>query len=119
MIPIGNDTGLDILRYVVALIFLYHGLRAIMKPGGASTWKMSTGIYMVMGVVEILSSAGLFINRQVFLAATLLSLVSVSFIYTKVFKIRVGFSSSHGSGWQFDLLLLAANFALLFANLPR
>lgn len=119
MLAISNGTGLDILRYAVGVIFLYHGLKTFMKPGAGLGWGMSKGVYLAMGIAELFSSVGLLLNIQIFLGSILLSLIAVYFIFSKVFRMRIPFSSSHATGWEFDFILLAASLTLVLANMPR
>lgn len=111
------DLGLFILRLVVAVIFLYHGLPKLMKAGmmGQMMGMPSVMVFM-LGMVEILSSIGLIFGVYIQLASILLSIVMVGAIYFKTAKWKTGFAAMDKTGWEFDLILLAANAAIFFTG---
>jgi len=70
----------------------------------------------MLGAVEFLSSVGLILGLYTQLAALLLAIVMLGAIGFKVMKWKVSFSATDKTGWEFDLILLAANIAILFSG---
>lgn len=109
-----DNVGLLVLRLAVAAIFIYHALPKLKNSKMiAPMMGMPSGMIFLLGSVEFLSSVGLILGVRVQLAALLLSLVMVGAIYMKTMKWHVPFSAMDKMGWEFDLILLAANIFLL------
>lgn len=112
-----TNLGLFILRLVVAIIFLYHGLPKLMKAGMMGQMMgMPGGMVFMLGVVEMLSSIGLILGIYMQLASLLLAVVMVGAIYFKTAKWKTGFAVMDKTGWEFDFILLAANAAIFFTG---
>jgi uncharacterized membrane protein YphA (DoxX/SURF4 family) len=92
-----HEEGLLMLRVVVAIIFLVHGVP-----------KLKTKGWVAVGIVECLGalSIGLGVYTQV--GALVLAAIMVGAIYFKVVKWHVPFKTMTNTGWEFDLILLAA-----------
>lgn len=103
-----NDVGLLLLRVAIAAIFLYHGLPKLKG-------KMGTA-FLVLGVVESLAAIGLLLGIYIQLSALLLAIVMVGAIYMKVTKWQTPFSAMDKMGWEFDLILIAGNVAILLGG---
>lgn len=109
-----NDLGMLILRLGVAIIFIYHSLPKLKNAKAmAGMVGMSTGMVWFLGLVELVSAVGLIIGFYTQLAALLLGLVMLGAIWLKLTKWHVPFSAMDKSGWEFDLILLAAATAIL------
>ena len=110
-----GDIGLLILRIVIGIIFIYHGLPKLLNSS-----KMSAGIGMsatfifILGLVEILGGLGSILGLYTQIAAIILSIVMLGAIYNKMFVWNVPFSKSGVIGWEFDLMILGGILALLF-----
>ena len=110
-----GDIGLLILRIVIGIIFIYHGLPKLLNSS-----KMSAGIGMsatfifILGLVEILGGLGSIVGLYTQIAAIILSIVMLGAIYNKMFVWNVPFSKSGVIGWEFDLMILGGILALLF-----
>ena len=112
-----NDIGLLILRLTVAVIFIYHALPKLKNAKGmAQMMGMPAGMIFMLGGIEFLSSAGLVLGIYTQLAAVLLSIVMIGAIYFKMAKWRVPFAAMDKTGWEFDLILLAASIAILLSG---
>ena len=74
---------------------------------------MSPSFVLALGLVEFLSAFGLALGVYTSAAAVLLSVVMVGAIYFKMFKWKAPFIAMDKMGWEFDLVLLAANLTLL------
>jgi len=109
-----NNIGLLVLRLVVAIIFIYHALPKLKNSKVmAQMMGMPAGMIFVLGTVELLSSLGLILGFYTQLAALLLAIVMVGAIGMKTMKWGVAFAAMDKTGWEFDLILLAANIAIL------
>lgn len=76
---------------------------------------MPAAMIVMLGGVEFLSSVAIIFGVYVQVAAFLLAMVMVGAIYFKKAKWRVPFAASDKTGWEFDLILLAANI-FMFIN---
>lgn len=73
----------------------------------------SANMVLILGLVEFLSSVGLIFGFYTQLNALLLAIVMVGAIWMKIMKWKVPFAAMDKTGWEFDLILLAANIAIL------
>lgn len=109
-----SDVSFFILRLVIAAIFMYH---ALPKLKGANMMSqamgMPAGMIFMLGAVEFVSSLGMIFGVQIQLAALLLAIVMIGAIYFKMMKWHIPFAAMDKTGWEFDLILLAANIVLL------
>lgn len=116
-LALNQNLGLFVLRLAVAAVFIYHGLPKLRAPSkmaqgmGWSAWRVA-----LLGAVEFGSSIGLLAGFHFRWAAALLVIVMLGAIYHKIFKWKMKFSMSGGTGWEFDLILLAANIAIIFVG---
>jgi len=109
-----NDVGLLVLRLAVAIIFIYHAMPKLKNAKGmAQMVGMPAGMILMLGMVELVASLGLIFGFYVQLAALLLGVVMVGAIGMKMMKWHVPFAAMDKTGWEFDLILLAANIILL------
>jgi len=114
---IDTDLGLYILRFAVAIVFLYHGLPKLKKAKMMSAkMGMPAGMIWLLGLVESLSSVGLLLGFYVGISALLLVIVMVGAIFLKTMKWKVPFSSMNTTGWELDWILLASGVAILFTG---
>ena len=109
-----GDISFLVLRLVIAAIFIYH---AMPKLKGAKMMSqamgMPAGMIFMLGGIEFLSSLGMIFGVYVQVAAFLLAMVMIGAIYFKTAKWHVPFGAMDKTGWEFDLILLAANIILL------
>ncbi|MBI2056167.1 MAG: DoxX family protein [Candidatus Sungbacteria bacterium] len=109
-----SDITFLILRLVIAVIFVYHALPKLTNAKGMSQMMgMPAGMIFVLGLVESISSLGLIFGVYIQIAAFLLAMVMVGAIYFKMVKWHVPFAAMDKTGWEFDLILLAANIFIL------
>lgn len=115
--PFATDWGILILRVVVGILFLYHGLPKLRNSLGVAkglSWPASATL--LLGLVEVLSGAGLILGYYIRIAALALAAVMVGALYNKLFKWHTPFTAHDKTGWEFDLLLLAANFLIYLSG---
>ena len=112
-----NNVGLLILRLAVAIIFIYHAMPKLKNAKGmAQAIGMPAGMILMLGLVEFFSSVGLIVGFYTQLAALLLAIVMVGAIGMKTMKWNVPFAAMDKTGWEFDLILLASNIAILLGG---
>jgi putative oxidoreductase len=106
-----TSLGLFVLRLVIGIIFIKHGLPKIKNPeglAGAIHWPRQA--VLVQGLVEFLGGIAMIVGIQVQVVAVLLGIIMLGAIYYKKFKWNRGFTGDNG--WEFDLILLASNIAI-------
>lgn len=112
-----NDIGLFLLRLAIGIVFTYH---ALPKLKGAKMMSqamgMPAGMIFMLGMVEFLASVGMVLGVYTQLAALLLGIVMIGAIYFKMAKWHMPFAAMDKTGWEFDLILLAGNIAILLAG---
>jgi uncharacterized membrane protein YphA (DoxX/SURF4 family) len=109
-----SDISFLILRLVIAAIFIYHALPKLKNASGMSQMiGMPAGIIFMLGLVETISGLGMTFGFYMQIAAFLLAMVMVGAIYFKMAKWHVPFAAMDKTGWEFDLILLAANIFIL------
>jgi len=110
-----QSLGLLVLRLVLGIIFLYHGIpklkNAAMMAQGMGKPK---GFIFTLGLVEILSSIAIILGLLTEIGAIFLTVVMLGALYYKIFKWKIPFAAMDKLGWEFDLILLGAALALLF-----
>lgn len=112
-----NNVGLLILRLAVAIIFIYHALPKLKNAKSmAQMMGKPTGMIFMLGAIEFLSSVALVLGIYTQLAALLLGIVMIGAIGMKMMKWSVPFAAMDKTGWEFDLILLAANIAILLSG---
>ncbi|MHB1330825.1 MAG: DoxX family protein [Minisyncoccota bacterium] len=98
-----NDLGLFILRLVIGLVFIVHAIPKFKnKPG----WK-------IIGLLEMLGGLGLIFGVLTELAAIGLSFLMLGAIYMKIAKWKIPFTTMTNTGWEYDLVILAANIVII------
>ena len=109
-----NDIGLLILRLTVAIIFIYHALPKLKNAKGmAQMMGMPAGMILMLGGMEAVASLGLVFGLYTQLSALILAIIMLGAIGMKIMKWRVPFAAMDKTGWEFDLILLAASIAIL------
>ena len=101
------------LRLVVGAIFIYHAVPKLRNPkimANAIGWRQ--GQVLGLGIIEFMSGFSLIGGIAIKFSALLLSIVMVGAIYHKINKWKVPFSAPNSTGWEFDLILLAANLTI-------
>lgn len=109
------------LRLALAIIMLYHGWPKLFGGiDGFAQMLQTTGVFLptffawVVALLEVVGGAALVIG---FLPAVFSALFVVEFIVAtglKVWKWNVAFASQQTTGYEFDLLILAAFLTLLW-----
>ncbi len=119
MWELATDWGILLLRVVVGIIFILHGLP---KLKNARTMTQMMGMpqmapaFALLGVVETLSGAALILGYWIPQASLALGIVMLGAIFMKVVKWHVPFTAHDKTGWEFDLVLLAANILIYLSQ---
>ena len=103
-------SSLFLMRLAVGAIFIHHALPKLRDPKAkASGMGWSSNQVLGLGIIEFISGVALIGGVGVKMASLALSVVMLGAIYHKMKKWHVPFSSHNSTGWEFDMLLLAAN----------
>lgn len=119
MWELATDWGILLLRVVVGIVFIVHGLP---KPKSARAMTQMMGMpqmapfFALLGVVETLAGAALILGYWIPYASLVLGIVMLGAIFMKVAKWRVPFTAHDKTGWEFDLVLLAANILIYLSQ---
>lgn len=102
-----SDLALLFLRLVIASIFVVHAWMKLSNSKAVGPFFTGLGVWeLVWGV---LLAAGLYTQY----AAFGLSIVMVGALYHKIFKWKTKFIEEKATGWELDLILLAALLFIL------
>lgn len=114
-----SDLGFFLLRLSVALIFLYHAWPKMKNPkafAGMMGGQNMAWFPFVLGLAEFLGALGVLTGLWLQLWALVLAVLMLGAIGMKIGKWKMPFSAMDKTGWEFDLILLAASLLLLFAG---
>lgn len=103
-----TNIGLFILRLVIGIIFFSHAVPKLKNQMGST--------FLLLGIVEGVAAIALVLGFYAQLAALLLGIVMIGAIWMKITKWHVPFMAMDKMGWEFDLILLAANIAILLGG---
>lgn len=116
------EWGLLALRVVIGIIFVVHGWPKI--TGGRQMAESMRGepnpamaaMLTIQGVVEVVAGAIVGIGWLTQIAVIPLALIMLGAIILKMTQMNTGFFSMEATGWEFDLLILAALVLLFLAG---
>lgn len=114
-----SNIGLFLLRLVIGIIFLVHALPKFKHPKAMAEGMGVAGMgfmIVVLGLVELVSALYVIFGFYTQLGSLLLSCVMIGAITMKVAKWNTPFMAQDRTGWEFDLVLLAANLAIVFVG---
>ncbi|MBT6254293.1 DoxX family membrane protein [Candidatus Uhrbacteria bacterium] len=108
-----GDAGIVILRFAVGFIFLYHGIKKwTMPPVKGMMKNMMSMLKFLEPVVGLLLIVGLYSQ----LMALIIIILMIGAIVLKISMMKIPFASMKATGWEFDLILLAAAIVLLVSG---
>ena len=102
------DWALLLVRIVIGVVFLHHGI------GKFAMWKMAPSEQMsgsmlvlmrILSVVETLAALGVILGLYTMYSALVLACVMVGALYFKIAVWKKKFSTD--AGWELDLVLLS------------
>lgn len=114
-----SDTGLFVLRLVIGILFLYHAIPKLKDAKGMAAMMGMEGkgpMVLVLGLVETVSAIGIVLGVFIQPFALILVVIMLGAIVAKIIKWHVPFTARDQTGWEFDLVLLAANVAILLTG---
>jgi putative oxidoreductase len=106
--------GTTTLEVVVGIIFIVHGWGKVRNPvpvGKILGRGKNTGL--AFGLVEVVTGVMVATGLGTRPSTIAIIVIMLGAIYHKIFKWKSGFSSQTTTGWEFDLLILAAALTLL------
>jgi len=108
------EAGLLVLRLVIGLVFLYHGIPKLVKSAQmAKMMNWSPLLVFILGLAETLSAFSVVLGYFAQIGAFILALVMVGALYYKIIVWKVPFFAHDKAGWEFDLVLLAGRILLI------
>ncbi|MGH2653782.1 MAG: DoxX family protein [Actinomycetota bacterium] len=119
-----SEWGFLALRIAVGVIFIVHGWPKITGArgmaaglGGGEAKPALVGMLTIQGVVEAAGGVLLILGVLTQLVALAFAIIMIGAIYLKITQWKTGFMAQQTTGWEFDLVLLAAS-VLLFLTGP-
>ncbi len=109
-----EDYGLLALRVVLGIIFMYHGYPKIKNPEMMIQVFGNKKFPMILGLFEFVSGLLVLLGLYTQFAVIVFIIVMLGALYYKIEKWKISFFAQNATGWEFDLLILAASVALLF-----
>lgn len=106
-----NDLGIFLLRLAIAMIFLVHGIWKThhgKQVAQAVGMEKSGWFFTTLGYIECAGAIALLAGLFTQLAALGLGLIILGAIYFKIEKWHTPFTAHDKTGWELDLILLAA-----------
>jgi putative oxidoreductase len=115
---LASDVGLLLLRLAVAAIFLFHGTQkwALWGDAGAQIPAQMVIIMKILSIAEPLGALALILGIFTRWAGLGLSIIMLGAIWFKIAVFKQGFAGVGGTGWEFDLILLAASACLMLTG---
>ena len=112
-----TDTGILLLRLMVAAVFITSGWSHVTKAEERSkSIEASKGFTIVLGLAELAAGLGVLFGVLTQLAAFGLILVMLGAIQKKIFVWHTGFWGERASGWHYDLTFVLINLLILFTG---
>lgn len=109
-----GDGGLLALRIALGAVFIYHGLPKLKHPSAvAAGIGLPLWFAVLLGLGETLGGLGVLLGFLTELSSLVLAVVMLGALYFKIAKWGMPFSALDKTGWEFDLVLLAAAILLM------
>lgn len=109
-----GDASLLLLRFMIAGVFFASGWSHLRHPTErAKSIDATREFTIVLGVGEVLGSAGVALGILTQVAALGLIAIGLGAIQKKIFVWKTGFWGPTGYGWHYDLMLLLMNLVVL------
>jgi putative oxidoreductase len=117
------EWGLLALRLAVGAIFIVHGWPKITGAkgmaamlGGGEAKPVLVGVFTLQGIVEVGGGILMILGVLTQLVAVAFAVIMIGAIFLKNTQWKTGFMAQQTTGWEFDLVLLAANILLFFTG---
>lgn len=107
--------GMVALRLAVGAVFIVHGLKKVARPSGIANavWGGRIVVALLQGLVETFGGLALVAGVLTGWAGLVLAIIMLGALYYKIVKWKVPFMATNGTGWEFDLVLLAGLLAIV------
>ncbi len=107
--------GTVVLRLALGAVFIVHGLPKIARPSGIANavWGGRRWAAILQGLVEAFGGLLLIAGVLVPWAGLVLAIIMLGALYYKLLRWHVPFMASNGTGWEFDLVVLAGLLTLV------
>jgi uncharacterized membrane protein YphA (DoxX/SURF4 family) len=107
------DEAFWFLQAVVGVIFMVHSLGKLKAPAQtASMYGMPSFVGLLHGLVELVGGVLLVVDMFEQYVGLVFAVIMLGAIFFKVVKWKVPFSAMDKTGWEFDLVLLAASLLI-------
>jgi len=119
------DWGTLALRVVIGIVFMVHGWPKLTQARAmAAGWgemmglsaRVGYGWLLVHGAVEVGGGVLLIVGALTQLVSLAFIVIMLGAIYFKLRVWKTGFMAQQTTGWELDLVLLAATALLLLAG---
>ncbi len=110
LLPGYESVGLLALRLAIGSIFLYHGTKKL------GNWSNIPGLFKFIGLCETAGGLATIAGFLTQFASIGFSLIMLGAIYHKIYKWHIPFYSEQSTGWELDILILAAALVLIFSG---
>lgn len=111
-----GDFGLVALRLAIGIIFLVHGTLKWkmwgMEPSENLSAAMLT-IFKILSIAEPLGAGAIIVGFLTPYAAIGLSIIMIGVLNLKINVMHLGFMARQGTGWEFEIMILAGLLCLL------
>jgi putative oxidoreductase len=106
--------GTTSLEWVLGIVFVVHGWAKVRNPIGVGKilgGGKNTGL--IFGLVEVVAGVMIATGMGTFVSSIAIILIMLGAMYFKIFKWKIPFTTDTNTGWEYDLVLLAAALTLL------
>ncbi len=101
------------LRLALGAIFLVHGSPKMKNSQAmAGGMGMSASKVWLIGLIETLAAISMIAGLFTHIGAIAIMVIMIGALYYKIEKWHVPFTAMDKTGWEFDLIILAAAFAM-------
>ena len=114
-----GDAGALVLRLAVGLIFIRHGVQKWQLWKATPSPSMPPRLLMTLRLLSLFEPAGgiaVTLGLLTQIAAFGLGLIMLGALYFKIRVWKIKFIATDTTGWEFDLVLLAAAIVLTLAG---
>jgi uncharacterized membrane protein YphA (DoxX/SURF4 family) len=105
--------GATALGVVLGLIFVVHGWAKLRNPVPVGKlFGKGRNAGLLFGIVEVLAGVMIATGKGTFTSSVVIIVIMLGAVWFKVTKWKTPFTTD-ATGWEFDLLIIAAALALL------